>query len=193
MLNNFEQIKGLMDFSLEGTYYFIQCLRRSKDQPEDDSQTSNNIVIKDYYIKSFDYFDKVFPEIQTMCDVFNARAYIRLNRCFWQAAAFETLKSIAEYMGQGNFSNVKAAFSTASGRRCYDPEKKWIIDIDTKEDIDYSLEEMEKAMPVGNKLLAKIPTPNGYHMIVKPFDKRAWERKYGFDIHKNNPTILYTP
>lgn len=133
-----------------------------------------------------------------MCQTFNARAYIRLNRCFWEPVAFEVLKILAEYMGQKNFHNVKAIYSTACGRRCYDLQKKWIVDVDNKE-----IDKSEIYSVINNStshfdevVICEIPTPNGYHLITHPFDIRGIKQKYSeedLSIHKNNPTVLYHP
>lgn len=192
MIDNSEQIKSLMDFSIDGTFFMLSVYRRKKDQPEIDGQKSDNILIKDYFIKSLEDFDKKYPEIKSLCDYFNARAYIRLNRCFYDKVAMETLAIIVEYMQKGNLHNVKAAYTTACGRRCYDPEKKWVIDID--EDVDeWRVEQIIQSSKSGfdNNIIAKIPTVNGVHFITHPFDKRTLDWEFPDIVHKSNPTLLY--
>ena len=194
ILDNTDQIKSLLDFSLDGTFYFLQVYRRKKDQQDTDSQKSDNKLIKDYFIKSQEYFDKILPDVKEICHYFNARAYIRLNRCFHEQVGMETLSIIAEYMKLGNWHNIKAAYTTACGRRCYDPEKKWIIDIDFDQSIDDEevLDIIQNSQSgFDNNIITKIPTLNGYHYITHPFDTRELSKKYPDLIHKNNPTVLY--
>ena len=42
---------------------------------------------------------------------------------------------------------------------------------------------------VNRKVELIVPTKNGFHYLVKPFDVR----KINADVHKNNPTLLYYP
>ena len=44
-----------------------------------------------------------------------------------------------------------------------------------------------------NKIIETVPTRHGYHLITKPFNKKAFYEKYNssIDIHDNNPTVLY--
>ena len=56
---------------------------------------------------------------------------------------------------------------------------------------DY-IEYLKNLQPIGNKVKAVIPTLNGSHLITSPFNTEEFMRDYpNFDIHKNNPTILY--
>ena len=48
----------------------------------------------------------------------------------------------------------------------------------------------------GSNILGYIPTKNGWHIICEPFNTKLiepFQATHAFDIHKNNPTILYTP
>jgi len=193
MINNAQQIKQLLDFTIDGTFYMVQIMRRRKDQLKNDSQKGDNITIKNYFIDSYDNFDKKIPEIIDMCECFNARAYIRLNRCFYDKVALETLAITAEYIKNGNNRNVKSVYATACGRRCYDSDKKWIIDIDEKQ-INHEIIKCIKnaCSKFDENIIAILETVNGYHIVTHPFDLRDFVREYPFiDIHKNNPTLLY--
>jgi len=194
-VDNYNQISNLLDWSEDGTFFMLQILKRRKDQSEGDNQKSDNVCIKDYYIKSASHFEKIYPEIVKLCGFFNARAYIRLNKIFWDKAAMETLVITVEYLQKGNSHNVKSAFATACGRRCYDPNKKWIIDIDEKPfDVDNLRDKINAYRPEGDKVIAEIPTKNGIHLIVRPFDARDFKVDFPeVDIHKCNPTLLYCP
>ena len=46
--------------------------------------------------------------------------------------------------------------------------------------------------PFGQKVVACLPTKNGYHLITNPFRLDKFKEMYpNIDIHKNNPTLLY--
>ena len=41
---------------------------------------------------------------------------------------------------------------------------------------------------------SKVPTKNGYHILVTPFNPNLFKDKFPkIDLHKDNPTILYIP
>jgi hypothetical protein len=45
-----------------------------------------------------------------------------------------------------------------------------------------------------SKILASIPTKNGFHLITKRFDVMEFKKKYpNVDVIKKNPTLLYLP
>lgn len=77
MINNLEQIKGLLVFNSEDDFYHLQIIKRKKEHPE---LGSNSYVVKTYYISSIDYLNKKFEEIQVLCQYHNARSCINLNR-----------------------------------------------------------------------------------------------------------------
>ena len=74
-IDNFDAIRGLMHFELDGDIYFLEVLRRGKDVGE-----HGEYLIRDYHIHSFEQYDKLRPEIIALCDTYQARAYIRLNQ-----------------------------------------------------------------------------------------------------------------
>ena len=48
--------------------------------------------------------------------------------------------------------------------------------------------------PMGDKLIAILPTKNGKHIITSPFDVSQFRQQYpNIDIHKDNPINLYIP
>jgi len=193
MVNNYEQIKSLLDFSIEDTFYFLQIFKRKKENPD---MKSDNIIIDNVFIKSIEDLEKKFPRIKVTCEAHNARAYIRLNRCFYNEVAMETLSVVVEYLQKKNQRNVKSAYTTACGRRCYDPEKKWIIDIDETElHLKDEIKDFVNTQRSGfdTNVIAEIPTKTGVHLLTHPFDLREYGEKYDTDIHKNNPVILYIP
>ncbi len=197
MTNNFEQIRDLLKFE-EDYFYFIQIIQRSKETPD---LGSSNRVIRSYNISSLEKFDKNKDEIIKLCEAFDARAYIYLNRRKWSKIALECLRHNAELIANGQYEGIKSSFETTIGRNNSEPaeSRTWIVDIDTKDElvvhrivhiIDTSMK------PDGPKMLSCIPTKNGYHLITKKFDAMSFHKYLSLqgdvpDIHKDNPTILY--
>ena len=179
----------------EDYFYFIQIIQRKKEIPE---LGSNNRIIRSYMINSLEKLEKNEAEIIQMCEMFNARAYIHLNRRKWSKISLECLRHNAELIANGQYEGIKSSLETIIGRHNCEPkgEKTWIVDIDEKlpqytmqvEDYINSLE------PEGLKVKSILPTKNGYHLITKPFNTQIFGEKYlNIDIHKDNPTILFVP
>jgi hypothetical protein len=80
-----------------------------------------------------------------------------------------------------------------------DDDKKWIVDVDSNEEIcNTYIDIINRIRPSTQyKIICKLKTKNGFHIITRPFDiKEFTENRIGMgltpvDIHKDNPTILY--
>ena len=196
MVNNLEIIaEELLNFTTEDDFYFLQIIKRKKEHPE---LGSNSYVVKTYYIKSIEDLNKCMGEIICLCDYHNARAYIDLNKRSFKKIAFHTLKKITDQLLQEDYKSVKNAYNSSCGMYANDPAKKWIIDLDDDAAninmINKIVNIINDIEPVGTKLKAILPTRNGMHLIVSPFNKEKFKREFpAIDIHTNNPTILYIP
>ena len=87
MVDNFEIIKRLLTFENEGDCYYVQLLRRQSDDPMIDGipdpayhGNMHSRSIKDYFITSVDHLEQRKDDIIKLCQTFNVRAYIRLNK-----------------------------------------------------------------------------------------------------------------
>ena len=192
MIDNFKLIESLLNFESEDIFYFCQVIQRKKDNNPD---IKDNRIIKDIFIKSLEDYHKKKDLIIDFCVAFNARAYIRLNRCYHSEVALENLKIITECLQERKLHCVNSSYSTACGRRCYDKDKTWIVDIDgdvveMKDEIRNFINNQKSSFDIN--VIGEIPTKNGIHFITKPFDPREMG-KFEVDLHKNNPTILYCP
>lgn len=193
-VDNYDLIKPFLKFNSEDDFYYLQILRRRKDNPED--QEKNTTTIKDYYIRSVDYLESKMDEIKNLCVFFNARASIRLNKRSFKKVAFRALNNITAQMMQEDFHSARQAYSKAAGQSHSDNEKKWIVDIDS-DMLDQEYEIMEyincHCQPDDlEKFYARIPTKSGIHLISKPFNMDTFKKKYpNIDVHRDNPTILF--
>lgn len=193
MVDNFDLIKELLKFESNDDFYFLQIIQRSKDNP---NIGANNRLIRSYYIRSLEHFERKKKEIKQMCEIFKARAYIHLNKRSYRDVALVCLQNLVERI---RFNQAEEAF------RCYDhacglvynkSNKTWIVDIDSPIDnraVNSILLFIEReCRPIGPKFRALIPTKNGFHLIVTPFDISVFSKQYpDIDVHKNNPTLLY--
>lgn len=189
MIDNFSIIEPLLKFNSEDDFYFVQILKRKKEHKE---LGSNSYVVKTYFIKSLEDLEFHKPEMICLADFHDARVYINLNKRSFEKMAFHSLKKISDIIMNKDYKSVRSAYNSVCGLYSEKDDKSWIIDID---DVNYNqfefLSYVQELEPFGDKFIAKIPTKNGYHLIVKPFNLTWISSRFNFEIHKNNPTILY--
>ena len=194
MIDNFEIIGKLLTFESEDDYYFVQILIRSKDNPD---LGSNNRLIKNYAIKSIKDLIKSKSEIITLCNTFRARAYIHLTKRSFKAVALLMMKGLVDRISSNQCSEIKRCFNSASGEYNSHNNKTWVVDVDNTDitEVDNIIQYIDSnCLPIGIKCQTIIKTLNGFHIITAPFNVDQFRMKYcGIDIHKNNPTNLYTP
>jgi hypothetical protein len=195
MIDNIDLIKPLLNFSDDGDFYMLYVFKRKKDQPEGERDNHQSVrTIKTYCIDNIDYLDKRYVEIKMMCEIFKARAYIHVQKQNHKEVSLEMMSLLANRIKNG--VNVqKNLFDTVVGQLKTN-EKRWIVDIDTKENGIENLisNEIHLLRPYGPKVEAIIPTKNGYHLITKRFDSLEFSKKYpNIEILKKNPCLLYYP
>jgi hypothetical protein len=174
----------------------LYVFKRKKDQPEDERDNHQSVrTIKSYTVESLEYLDKRFSEIVDLCEMFKARAYIHIQKQNHHDVSLEMMMALAERIKNGSH-NQKGLFDSVVGQlKTY--EKRWIVDVDTKDNkelLDIKLQ-IDSCQPFGeDKIIAEIPTKNGFHLITKRFDVMEFQKKYPkVDIQKKNPTLLYLP
>jgi hypothetical protein len=199
MINNFELIRPLLEFKSEDDFYFIQILQRKKDHKKGKVNGTNNNsrLIKAYYVNSLEYLDFITPEIIELCELFNARAGINLNRRSYEKMALQHLRKCTDQILNKSFNKAYKAYPSVVGAYSNEVDKKWIIDIDP-EDIENGwngpimADFIDTLQPTGHKTLAVLPSKSGLHVITKPFNLKDFKEKYpNIEVHKNNPTNLY--
>lgn len=194
MVNNFEQIKHYLTFTYSEDFYFIQVIRRKKDNPD---MTKSEKVIRDYFYSSGDDYEKMMKSIIEVCDNNNARAYIHLNNRNYKKVAHKMNIQLGKILESGNHRSIKKLFRSACGTYSSDTFKKWLVDVDVKDLLVLSMikhDIVEKCAHPHNKpkIIDTIETKNGFHIIATPFDiKKLKSLHNDLDVHKNNGTILY--
>ena len=195
MIDNIDVVKSLLNFTEPGDFYMLYVFKRKKDQPEGERDNHQSVrTIKTYCVDSLEYLDKRYDEIKQLCEMFKARAYIHVQKQNHRDVSLDMLSSLAERIKNG-VQNQKGLFDSVVGQ-IKTQEKRWIIDIDTKDkqflrDITMDLMHI---LPLGDKIEKVIPTKNGYHLVTKKFNVMEFRDKYpDVDIQKKNPTLLYYP
>jgi hypothetical protein len=195
MINNLDKIKSILSFPDEDTFYHLQILKRKKEHPE---LGSNSYVVKTYYISSLEYLDGKMPEIISLCKFHNARGCINLNRRSFEKTAYHLLKKVTDQIMNRDFKSVRKAYESVCGMHSDESDKKWIVDIDHKDDdkVAVYINDIRNCEPGRrmDKVYRVLETKNGYHLITKPFNKEEFKQLHpDVDIHTNNPTILIIP
>jgi hypothetical protein len=194
MIDNIEEIKGLLNFENEGDFYMLYIFKRKKDQTTDKANHQSVRTIKSYCIESIQHLEDRYDEIKQLCEMFKARAYIHINKQNHKDVGMQMIVDIVNRIQSGQI-NQKHVFDSVVGQVKM-KEKRWIVDIDTKDEI---IREDIRAFinmvrPGGYKCITEIPTKNGVHLITKRFDVMEFKKKYpDVDIQRKNPTLLYYP
>jgi len=196
MIDNFELIKSLLEFSNEDIYYHLQIIRRGKDHPE---LPAANRMIKAYFINDINDLDFYEQEIKELCKFSEARAYINLAPKSIKKTTMLQLKYLAQRAYEGDFKKIWKSWNTCAGE-IKGEKSRWVVDVDGPTDgeisefIEYQCEPIVKNFNghIISKIIEYIPTKNGYHLITTPFNLQQFKEKYpDIDVHKNNPTLLY--
>lgn len=209
MINNLELIKPLLNFENEGDFYMLYIFKRKKDQTTDKANHQSVRTIKTYCIESIEQLENRYEEIQQLCEMFKARAYIHVQKQNHKDVSLNMMVALAEKIRNGQH-NQKNLFDSVVGQlKTY--EKRWIVDCDDMLEpspmmmahIEYQCKPITEVefdaagVPIGipnRKIEAIIPTKNGHHLITKRFDVMEFKKKYpDVDIQKKNPTLLYLP
>ena len=197
MVNNIELIKPHLIFPNERSFYFIQNIKRKKENPE---MTGYSLPVESFYIFSTEQLDRVMPHIIEKCEQNRARAYIKMNTLDMQSVALETISVLTQEIRKENWKHISKALNSACGicGKQNGTEKLYLVDIDSK-DMDY-IEEIKAYInqlePVDNteKIKMVVPTKNGYHFLSTGFNMQAFKQTYqNIDIHADGITLLYFP
>ncbi len=129
MIDNINVIKTLLNFEKEGDFYMLYVFKRKKDQPEGERDNHQSVrTIKTYCVDSVQYLEKRYDEIKQLCEMFNARAYIHVQKQNHSDVSLDMMMSLAERIKNG-VHNQKGLFDSVVGQ-IKTNEKRWVIDID---------------------------------------------------------------
>ena len=192
-INNFALIAEALRFDSDDDFYFLQILQRKKDNP---AFPQNNRLVRSYVIRSLDYFRHIEPEVKAICEAVTARAYISLNRRSFKKCTIAALTELATIIRSDQYVHLPALFTSVAGSVNADPQKTWVIDIDTADEavaaeVADFIDRLEPTA-VERKLKLVVPTLHGKHLITSPFHLQKFKMRFpDIDVHKDNPTLLY--
>jgi hypothetical protein len=191
MIDNYQQIKRLLKFDDPDKFYFLQILKRRKDNPELGRDVK---LIDNRFYYSMQAFEEDENGIKDLCTITNSRAYLRLNRRSSSQVALKCLARTADLISSQNFKDVKRCYLSVCGEFQSEENKTWIVDLDGDPDVEKIIKVINDLEPPIHKTQALIPTKNGKHLISKPFRKDEFRKMFPeIDIHTDNPTLLFCP
>lgn len=195
MIDNFDLISKFLTFNSPDEFYFVQIIQRKKDFKDEEhplGTNNNNRLIKAYYVFSVEQLMKYKEEIISLCNLFKARAGISLNKRNVKAVALEMLELLARDIRVGNYNCISKIYNSVCGQN-KSSDKLWIVDLDSKniEDIQNTVDTITSIEPIGDKIKIFVPTKAGWHLITSAFNSQKFSEKCKWEIHKNNPTLLY--
>lgn len=198
MVNNFVLINDFIEFKNERSFYFVQILKRKKENPE---MKSYSQLIESFYIFSHEQFERVMPHIIEKCEQNRARAYFKMNCLDAESVGLKAIAVLAQTIRDNEWKALSSAFNSACGQ-CGKQDgtiTKYLVDIDDeyineldeiKHEINYNFNPIENK----NKIILEVPTRHGVHLITTGFDISLFKQKYpNIDIHKEGMTLLYFP
>jgi hypothetical protein len=193
-VNNFEQIKSLLDFDGK-SIYLVWLVLRNKDGNTEAKGNNRNRTIKSYYFQDMKHFEERENEIIEICKIFNCRAYICLNKKPLENVLFELQNNLTDRLRQmmhGQTTGINGMLDHAVMTAGTNGDKRWIVDIDTlDENIINSIEkDINNARSTYSKnVITRIPTAHGVHIVTYPFN--IVNTSVGRDIKREGLTLLY--
>ena len=129
MVNNFELIKQHLTFLNERSFYFVQIIKRKKENPE---LKGYSRPVESFYIFNLDQFDRMMPHIIELCEKNRARAYIKMNALDANSVGLETISVLTQELRRNNWKHLSKAFNSACGicGKQDGTEKMYLIDLD---------------------------------------------------------------
>jgi hypothetical protein len=199
LVDNFNMVSNMLNFRSSDDFYFVQIIKRFKDNPNDDRTQGNyhagGWYLKGYRVRSGDELQQLKPEIVKMCHDNNARAYITINSRSEQ----ETNNFIKIY--KKKFSSTDPRYIHADdiipgqakdGPSWKGQRSRLFLDVDVPRDAKCDgrniWDEVRYMIDmVGIKPLAEYETPSGGLHIILPDkeDKRLYYLKRLFSKFDN--------
>lgn len=204
MIDNFEAVKSMFNFNkANGMFFHCQIIRRQKDHLNE--KGVREYALGWYLITEREELDFLKDEIIWKCEHYGARAYINVTGKDFDKLQLLLLKKIANYVAEGLALNTGRLVNKCAGE-LKSRTKLYLVDIDDLQLKESVLKwfdayfELDPDLPFCCTreelyLKAVIPTLHGEHLLVSPFNREAFAKKFpSIDVHVNSMgTVLYVP
>lgn len=195
MTNNFDLFKEYISNEFPNfdkqhdSFFTIEIVRRGKDNPD---LPAANYHFKTYYVNRLEDINKFKEEIITICNTLKMRAYISVNRKSYHQVTLDTAAEYTRRIAGHDYKKPYSIFESCTGRYLDKSDKRWVVDIDENlNPEDYISLITEK------KIIARVPTRSGIHLITRPFRRDDFFEKLEelglpkIDILPNHLSLLY--
>lgn len=193
MVDNFDKFYDKMVFINPDDFYFLQILKRRKDNP---GMPRDQKLIDTYFLYSMDEYLKYKGQIKDQCNLNNARCYIHVNVRNAQRIGLEHNKIVGFHLASGSYKSIASAYNTACGKYHSADKKQWIVDVDNGDEfpeVAHNIHKLHKVAKVESEMYF-MKTKNGYHLICRPFRMDKFKEIFpNIDVQKDGPTLLYCP
>lgn len=186
-IDNTSKLADLCNFNPTKSYYKFVCLIRWKDFkffPEDmvlKAKEKQEILVKQWLIDSQEMLDEILPDMIRLTELVKGRLYMCVDRKSTLKTIVQMRKQCDDYIEPFIYSdnascsviaiNKIPASASSLAESSDKEEKRWLFDVDNPNDM-FLMQRLDIALE--KDILAKLPTPNGYHYITKK----------NFDAHK---------
>jgi hypothetical protein len=194
-IDNFAKVQPLLDFGKD-TYYFVQIIKRRKDQGNEGMSLSE-LCVWQRFIDKPETLDLYKQEIQELCTIYNARAYIELNPRSLERWSIELTRKLLDRISLHDFQSVqrlpsKVALSeeTIKTRGLLIDRRRWMLDVDEPTTIpiaDRWITENEV------RKISTIPTLSGAHIIIESFNYKRAGLKLGEKVKTEGTSFILSP
>ena len=174
IIDNFDAIKKQLTFDDITKYYFIQVVKRSKDNPDMKSYMQ---VLRSFYVFTEEDYEHYKPVIKKLCKDNNARACIDFNRLDIDEVKNKAKEILDKYSSYGHQLNNKKWFRKL--QYCFDDSSVIVstsrkenpyltVDVDEKNKVD----EIYNSIFLKDKAIFTVPTVAGNHVIIRNYKER---------------------
>lgn len=196
MKNRLEKLKPLINFNKD-EFIVVRILQRKKDNPNLEYSVKQ---LKTYSFYSWEELESQIDRIKEICDMNNARAYIRLNKQNSVDVSLRCIAEISDNLRTGNSSKNKGVWDSVVGKG--GSKDWWVLDIDDDHlnfkweyntVYDYLLDNLKSELyeyykkrkqqeinwdriSYNEYSIIFNPTKSGVHLICKPFDTRILDK-----------------
>lgn len=212
IIDNFDKLAKCLHYlnyenDNKDKFYMIQIMTRSKDTGEVPH------IYRTMFVDNKEYLMSHKDMIVKLCEMFNARAYMSVNPSSYKQCSIKMIRELADIIeageNTGHYKKILSLPETVAGKyTCGKDYKLWIIDLDSVKSVDDAVKYIDEIKAAYDSMYKKngnvinpkyyqtqmfwVPTVNGSHLLVSPFDKRQFKTLYpDIEIHDNNPTLLY--
>lgn len=178
-IDNFDRIGKYLEFkNPQDDYYFVQIIKRRKDNMHDDKRQGNyrngSWYLKSYKITSAEELMALKPEIVDICEKNNARAYMCVNARSKKETE-DRVRFIKQTKPWADHVEDRVAGEAKDGANWRGQRLRLVVDIDTNDrkvwdEVHYILD------MCGIHILDEYETPSGgLHIILPNKEEKNFE------------------